>query len=241
VGPVAAAFLAIGLAWGVVADRISARWPEHGPDELEPDELEPGELEPNAVESDESEPDEPAYVPRPFDWRTIVCAGIGGLALAGVALRFPDPPQLWLFAAWVVVLVLLLATDLDQRLLPDLLTLPLIAAAVVSVLAGLDPFLEPAGLPLAALVAVVIPVGLYALSLPFGAGAFGLGDVKFLIGFGLIGGPERFLLGLVSGVLLAGLVIGLLLAARRITLRSYVPYGPFLIIGALWAVLVVPR
>jgi leader peptidase (prepilin peptidase)/N-methyltransferase len=233
VGPVVAAFLAIGLAWGIVADRISTRWPEHEPDEPEPD---------RPAEPDEPEPDRPAAdVPRTLDWRTVVCAGVGGLALAGVPLRFPDAPQLWLFAAWVVVLVMLLATDLDQRLLPDLLTLPLMVAAVVAVLAGVDPFLGPAGLPLAALVAVVVPVGLYALSLPFGAGAFGLGDVKFLIGFGLLGGPERFLLGLVSGVLLAGAVIGLLLVVRRITLRSYVPYGPFLIIGALWAILVVPR
>jgi prepilin signal peptidase PulO-like enzyme (type II secretory pathway) len=29
-----------------------------------------------------------------------------------------------------------------------------------------------------------------------------------------------------------------LIAVRRITIRSYVPYGPFLIIGALWALLV---
>jgi prepilin signal peptidase PulO-like enzyme (type II secretory pathway) len=28
-----------------------------------------------------------------------------------------------------------------------------------------------------------------------------------------------------------------LLAMRRITLRSFVPYGPFLSIGALWALL----
>jgi hypothetical protein len=95
--------------------------------------------------------------------------------------------------------VLLLATDLDQRLLPDVLTLPLIPIAVVLVLAGLDPFVAPADLPLAAVVAVAAPLALYALSIPFGAGAFGLGDVKFLVGFGILAGPERFLVGLVSG------------------------------------------
>jgi len=40
------------------------------------------------------------------------------------------------------------------------------------------------------------------------------------------------------GALLAGVVLAILLAARRITLRTYVPFGPFLIAGAYWAVLV---
>jgi hypothetical protein len=33
-------------------------------------------------------------------------------------------------------------------------------------------------------------------------------------------------------------VILALLATRRITLKTFVPYGPFLIIGAAWAMLV---
>jgi leader peptidase (prepilin peptidase)/N-methyltransferase len=41
-----------------------------------------------------------------------------------------------------------------------------------------------------------------------------------------------------AGLLLAGGVLVVLLATRRIGRRSYVPFGPFLILGALWAVLV---
>jgi leader peptidase (prepilin peptidase)/N-methyltransferase len=44
--------------------------------------------------------------------------------------------------------------------------------------------------------------------------------------------------GVVYGALLAGLVIVVLLVLRRITLKTYIPFGPFLIIGALWAILV---
>jgi prepilin signal peptidase PulO-like enzyme (type II secretory pathway) len=40
------------------------------------------------------------------------------------------------------------------------------------------------------------------------------------------------------GALLAAIAIVVLVVARRITLRSYVPYGPFLILGSLWALLV---
>jgi leader peptidase (prepilin peptidase)/N-methyltransferase len=44
--------------------------------------------------------------------------------------------------------------------------------------------------------------------------------------------------GVVYGALLAGIVIVVLLVLRRITLKTYIPFGPFLIIGALWAILV---
>jgi prepilin signal peptidase PulO-like enzyme (type II secretory pathway) len=35
----------------------------------------------------------------------------------------------------------------------------------------------------------------------------------------------------------SGVVLIVLLAARRIGRRSYVPFGPFFIIGAIWTVL----
>ena len=79
---------------------------------------------------------------------------------------------------------------------------------------------------------------LYLPSLPFGAGAFGLGDVKLLVGVGLLLGGERALGGTLFGLILAGVVLLALLAARRIGRKSLVPFGPFLIIGALWAVLI---
>ena len=44
--------------------------------------------------------------------------------------------------------------------------------------------------------------------------------------------------GVVYGALLAGAVILVLLAFRRITLKTFIPFGPFLILGALWALLV---
>jgi leader peptidase (prepilin peptidase)/N-methyltransferase len=65
-----------------------------------------------------------------------------------------------------------------------------------------------------------------------------MGDVKLLVGVGLLLGLARALGGVLVGLLLAGVVLVALLAARRIGRRSYVPFGPFLILGALWAVLV---
>lgn len=206
--------IGLSLAGGVLgyaADRLSTRWPAHD------EEHAPG---------------------RPVDWRTVVCVAVGAMAFGGLLLRFGgDPLAKLAFGAWFVTLVVGLATDLDQRMLPNVLTLPVIPAAFVYAASGQNPLVGDALVP-ALLAAVVIPAVLYLPSIPFGAGAFGLGDVKLLAGVGLMVGGERALGGVLAGLLLAGGVLLVLLATRRIGRRSYVPFGPFLILGALWAVLV---
>jgi leader peptidase (prepilin peptidase)/N-methyltransferase len=210
--PLVLVLAVIGGAWGFGADRIAARWPAH----------EDGSV-------------------RRIDWRTPISIVVGGLALAAVPVRFGDDPIATLiFGAYVVALTLLLATDLDQRLLPDVITLPAIPIAFLVTLAGLNPLVAPSVLPIAVVVAIAVPGGLALLARPFGAGAIGMGDLKLLVSVGLLAGPLRMFSGVVYGALLAGIVIVVLLALRRITLKTYIPFGPFLIIGALWAILVLP-
>ena len=200
-----------GAVLGVVADRFATRWPEH--DEEHP----PG---------------------RRVDWRTVVCGAVGAVAFGLLPLRLGgDVPALVAFGAWFATLVLGLATDLDQRVLPDELTLPVIPIALVYAISGLNPFVGGALLP-AILAAILIPAVLYLPSIPFGAGAFGMGDVKFLIGMGLLLGGERALGGTLVGLLIAGAVLIVLLLTGRIGRKSYIPFGPFLILGAMWAVLI---
>jgi leader peptidase (prepilin peptidase)/N-methyltransferase len=57
---------------------------------------------------------------------------------------------------------------------------------------------------------------------------------------GLLVGGERALGSVVFALVLSGIVLITLLATRRIGRRTYVPFGPFFIIGALWAVLIRP-
>ena len=198
----------VGAAWGLVADRIGARWPAH----------EDGRV-------------------RAVDWRTLVVALLGAAALAALPLRVTDLGQVLLFGGYFLALTLLLATDLDQRLLPDLVTLPLIGVTLIAAVAGWNP-LVTGQLGWAVLAALAIPGLLFAVSIPFGTGAIGIGDLKLLVSVGLLTGLARSIAGLVVGALAAGAVIGGLLVLRRVTLRTYIPFGPFLIIGAFWAVLV---
>jgi leader peptidase (prepilin peptidase) / N-methyltransferase len=200
-----------GAALGLTADRFATRWPEH--DEEHP----PG---------------------RRVDWRTVMCGVVGAIAFGLLPVRFGgDPLALAVFGAWFVTLIVGLATDLDQRLLPDEVTLPVIPVALVYAASGLNPLVGGA-LGLAVLAALLIPAVLYLPSIPFGAGAFGTGDVKLLVGTGLLLGGDRALSGTIFGLVLSGVVLLALLVTRRVGRKSYVPFGPFLIIGALWAVLI---
>ncbi len=206
--PLALVFGLCGAVWGVASDRISARWPAH----------EDGSV-------------------RSVDWRTPVVAIFGALALAAVPIRFGDAAERALFGAVFAALVLMMATDLDQKLLPDVLTLPVFVVGAAVLVWGGDSLVNRQPALLAVAAAIGIPLLLYAASLPFGEGAFGGGDVKFLAGIGLLVGGLRLVLAVFVGALLSGVVILALLAAKRVTLKSYIPFGPFLILGAVWAAL----
>ncbi len=209
--PLVALAAVLGAAWGFGADRIAARWPAHDDGSV-----------------------------RPIDWRTLAVVVAGACAPALLVLRYGDQPDVFAYLGLLVLaLVLLFATDLDQRLLPDLITYPIAAYALIGFVAGIGPFVQtPTDLLWAAVAAIGIPAALYLLSVPFGAGAIGIGDLKLLLGMGLLVGAVRLGATVLVGAIAAAIGIVVLLALRRITLKSYVPYGPFLIIGAIWAVTV---
>ena len=203
--PLLFVFGAAGLIWGVASDRISARWPAH----------EDGSV-------------------RRVGWRSVVVAVFAVAALAAVPIRFGDPGQRLLFGVYFGVCVLLMATDLDQRLMPDVLTLPLIALGAVALVWGGDSLVSRSPAWMAVVGAIGVPALLFVASLPFGEGAFGGGDVKFLVAVGLLTGLVRVVMTVFVGAILGGVVIFALIVARRVTLKSYVPFGPFLIAGAVW-------
>jgi leader peptidase (prepilin peptidase) / N-methyltransferase len=203
----------LGVGFGYGADRLAARWPEH---------------EDGAI--------------RARDWRTPIVVVIGGLAFAATAARFAtNPVYLAAVFPYVAVLVVLFAIDLDQRLLPNVLTYPLVVFALVVYALGASPFVHGVeDLAWAAAAAVVVPVALYLLAIPFGSGAIGEGDLKLLVSVGLFAGAANLFYGLIAGALAAGIVVAILVFIRRLSMKSFVPYGPFLIAGTLWAILAVP-
>jgi leader peptidase (prepilin peptidase) / N-methyltransferase len=200
----------VGLLIGLIADRLAVRWPEH----------------------------EPGTPPRGIDWRTFFLAATGAVVFAGLAWRWTDPRDFLVLAVFSAALIVLLATDLDQKLLPDLLTLPLIGFAAVVLALGWSPLLH--GRELALLSGIAAGIGAPALLFVTDRllkGQLGQGDLKLAVSIGLLAGVSRFFFGFLVASVGSAVVILALIATRRIGLRTAIPFGPVLIFAALAAML----
>ncbi len=139
---------------------------------------------------------------------------------------------------WLVTLVQIAMFDLRWRLILDIVTYPTTVAAVAlsPLVTGLSPINSLEG----------VAAGLLMLT-PFALGgmfsgedvAFGWGDVKLggLMGamLGISTSTWRFpaLYAIVLGAVLGGIVIVVLLAAKRLSWHQAVAYGPFLAAGGI--------
>jgi leader peptidase (prepilin peptidase)/N-methyltransferase len=208
--PLAVAFAITGVLLGFIADRLAMRWPAH----------EGG----RAAAS---------------DWRAWVLVATGGLAFGALVLRWPEPAHLAVLAPYFAVLLVLMATDLHHRLLPDVLTLPLIPVAIALLLLGWNPLL--AGKELAWVSAIAAGVGAPLFLIVTNAifkGGLGGGDVKLAVGLGLMSGVSRLFTGFLYASAASALVLVVLLATRRLQMRSAIPFGPVLIVGGFIAALI---
>jgi leader peptidase (prepilin peptidase) / N-methyltransferase len=144
-----------------------------------------------------------------------------------------------LVAIFAAPLVVLLATDLDQKLLPDLLTLPLIGYAAVVLVLGLSPVLAAREMALVSGLAAGIGAPLLLLiSDRVLGGDLGAGDLKLAAAIGLFCGVSRFFAGFLVASVCFAVILLVLIGLRRVGLRSAVPFGPVLIgAGALAIVL----
>lgn len=168
-------------------------------------------------------------------WRLGAPAGV---ACAGLAAATGPRPELVVWLLLTPVLVLLAAVDLAVHRLPDLLTLPLAGAAVA--LLGLAALVPEAGgsWPRAVLGGVALSGGYFVLFLINPRG-MGFGDVKLAatcgVALGWYGWPV--VLGGTFAAFVLGAAYGIgLIVARRADRKTALPFGPFMIVGALLGV-----
>jgi prepilin signal peptidase PulO-like enzyme (type II secretory pathway) len=179
------------------------------------------------------------YFERPMDRARPGIAATTAVAFGALAWRFPGTAELPAYLYLAAVGVLLTYVDVAVKRLPDPFTLPSYLVGPVllgaAVLAGGRPMrLVHALIGLAALWA------LYALQHFFAPGAIGWGDVKLAGVLGLyLGwlGVSAWWLGTLAGFVLGALWAVFLLLTRRGTRKSEIPFGPFMLAGALAGVL----
>ncbi|MGW0736265.1 prepilin peptidase [Streptomyces sp. NPDC002851] len=170
----------------------------------------------------------PAY---PIAVTALVCA-----ALAAATGYRPE------LVVWLVLApfgVLLAAVDLAVHRLPDVLTLPL-AAAAVALLGAAAPFPAAAGSWPGALLGGLALGGAYLLLFLARPSALGFGDVKLALVLGVtLGwyGSGALILGFLSGtVYAAGHALALVLRGRA-GLKTAMPLGPCMLAGAVTGLL----
>jgi len=160
--------------------------------------------------------------------RTVLLAIAAGGAGGALAWRANLPP--WATAVQLLILailVILTATDLEQRRLPHLLLDPLILVAVAFV-----PF-NPSVAPLDAVIGAAAAVGFLGVLGLVIRGGVALGDLYLVGPLGLLlGWPSIFAAVFVAAILSAVTAMALL-ATRRVGMKSYIPFGPFLVAGAV--------
>jgi leader peptidase (prepilin peptidase)/N-methyltransferase len=201
--------IAVGALFGIggfLAERLASVWP---PDEAQR---------------------------RPIGVRSVLLGAVSAAVAGGVVLRSELP--WWATAAYLVVLALLLvltATDLEQRRLPHLVLDPLIVLSAAFV-----PF-NPGIEPVMALIGAAAAVGFLGVLALLVRGGLAMGDLYLVAPIGLVlGWPAIFTALFAAAFLAAGTSI-VLLALKRVGMRSYIPFGPFLVGGAVVALLTDPR
>ncbi len=164
---------------------------------------------------------------------------LGAAVCAALARLTGDHPELAVWLLLVPVGLLLARIDLAVRRLPDVLTVPAAAgAAVLLGAAALSPA-HQGSWPRALLGAVALLAAYFVLMLVNPAG-MGFGDVKLAPTLGLVLGwyGWRFVFyGTFLAFALGALVSVALLATRRATRKTALPFGPFMLLGALGGLL----
>ena len=158
-----------------------------------------------------------------------------GLIFAGLAWQFGPTLLLLSRLIFAAAMVVLFTVDLNERILPDAITLPGIAVGL-----GFSLFLPP-GIRDAIIGAVACSLVLWgvgeAMTRILGKDALGFGDVKMMAMMGAFLGWQLTIVALFLASVL-GSIGGVTLVAVTGNRGYLIPLGSFLAIGALAAVAV---
>ncbi|MDH3254860.1 MAG: A24 family peptidase, partial [Acidobacteriota bacterium] len=172
----------------------------------------------------------------PISLRYPAVEALTALAFVACTLRFGGSAATAVAALFCALLIALALIDAEHFLLPDILTLPGILLGL-----ALQP-LFPTVFFLDALLGTILGAGILILVINFWywlrhEEGMGLGDVNMLAMVGAFLGWQGMLVTLVTASLLGALVGVTLIAVRRMGVKSRLPFGVFLAVGAAVALL----
>jgi len=149
-----------------------------------------------------------------------------------VWIAFGSSIQAFLYAVYTTIFALVIVTDIERRLILNVVTYP-------AILFGFGAsFINPEMRWDYSLLGGLVGFGFFLVAMiigerVFGSGALGMGDVKLALFIGLIVGFPLVIEMLVITILVGAAVSSFLLLTGVCGLHDHLPYGPFLVVGAL--------
>jgi leader peptidase (prepilin peptidase)/N-methyltransferase len=164
--------------------------------------------------------------------RALLLPPASALVFALAALVYDEWSTAILTGIFGAVFLALAATDLERRLIPNRIVYPSMLLAMALSWAWPDRNVAQvfAGGGLAFGIMFVV----FAISM---GRHFGFGDVKMATLMGLTAGFPAMTMGLFFTAIAGGLVAALLFLARVLRRGQYLPYGPFIALGAIVSLL----
>ncbi len=139
--------------------------------------------------------------------------------------------ELVLITIYTFILILVTVTDLEHRLIFNVVIMPSILFAMIAAF-----FTPGLAWPSAYVGGVGAFVVVYVVAL-LSRGGLGEGDVTLSTFLGFILGFPIVILSITFGVFLGGIVAVFLLVSGKVNLKTFIPYGPFLTITG-WIMLI---
>ncbi len=162
---------------------------------------------------------------RPF-WSRVAVEVFSALLFAYLWWRFGLSWRLLLLTSYCSFLLLIAVIDLRYQLVLNVLIYP---AAVVALLLR---FVPPGEDALTTLLGGAVGLTFFSLVALLRRGGMGAGDVKLAALIGLMVGFPQVVWALTLGILAGGIVALFLFLTHLRDLKSYMPYAPFLCLGA---------
>jgi leader peptidase (prepilin peptidase) / N-methyltransferase len=189
-----------------------------------------------------------ARIPR----RVLLVEALTGLIFLTISWRFilsPDTPEyipFTLTALWSCIFLVVIFIDLEHQLILNRLTYP--AAVVALIILGVDSIFPDIGILgsfklvpqpsiLSGLIAGAIGFIFFMVVFLINPRGLGMGDIKLVALIGLATGFPLNLVALFIGIIIGGVAAVVLLLTRKKGRKDVMPYGVFLGIGPIIALL----
>ncbi len=188
---------------------------------------------------------------QPLRWERVAAEVLVAATWGLLGWRYGLQPASLLGILAALPLAMVLVTDLEAKLIPNRVMFPAIGAMLVlGVLFGpampAAPGWRLSTAPVGGLIGgLTFAFFVWFGTMLFGEGALGVGDIKLATFVGLVVGYPWIITALVLTLLLGGLGGVIVLVVKRGSLRTAIPYGPFLVLGCvltmIWGVEITHR